>query len=87
MKKSPVWLDKLIRAKRVNHLDSVGKVLRSWNIIGSALGYLFMVGNVNVIMSWIPTYLVTEKHFTSIKMGFLASAPFMEAVVGNLIGG
>lgn len=87
VKKSPVWLDKLIRAKKVNHLDSVGKVFRSWNILGNALGYLFMVGIVNVIMSWVPTYLITEKHFTSIKMGFLASAPFMGAVVGNLIGG
>lgn len=87
MKTPPVWLDKLIRAKKVDNLNNVGKVFRSWNIIGNALGYLFMVGIVNVIMSWIPTYLITEKHFTSIKMGFLASAPFMGAVVGNLIGG
>ncbi|WEA41234.1 MFS transporter [Lysinibacillus fusiformis] len=82
-----VWLDKLIRAKKVNHLDSVSKVFRSWNIIGNAIGYLFMVGIVNVIMSWIPTYLITEKNFASIKMGFLASAPFMGAVAGNIIGG
>ncbi|PVE64504.1 MFS transporter [Priestia megaterium] len=86
-KKSPLWLDKLIRVKKVNYLKSVSEVFRSWNIIGNALGYLFMVGIVNVIMSWIPTYLITEKHFTSVKMGFLASAPFMGAVVGNLIGG
>jgi sugar phosphate permease len=46
-----------------------------------------MIGITNIFMSWIPTYLVTVKGFTSIKMGFLASAPFLGAVVGNVVGG
>jgi sugar phosphate permease len=46
-----------------------------------------MIGITNIFMSWIPTYLVTVKGFASIKMGFLASAPFLGAVVGNLLGG
>jgi len=81
------WLDKLIRAKKINPVDTVSKVFRSWNVIGNALSYLFMVGIVNVIMAWIPTYLMTEKHFQNLKLGFLASAPFVGAVAGNLVGG
>jgi len=45
------------------------------------------VGIVNVIMSWIPTYLVTVKGFATIKMGFVAAAPFVGAVAGNFFGG
>ncbi len=81
------WLDKLIRAKKVTLVASNSGVFRSWNIMGNAIGYFFMVGIVNVIMSWIPTYLVTVKGFATIKMGFLAAAPFVGAVAGNFLGG
>ena len=81
------WLDKLIRAKKVKLVDTSSGIWRSWNIIGNALGYFFMVGIVNVIMSWIPTYLVNEKGFATMKMGFVSAAPFVGAVAGNFIGG
>jgi Sugar phosphate permease len=83
----PKWLDKFIRIKRITPLDSLRKVLCSWNIIGNAISWLCMVGIVNVIMAWIPTYLVTVKHFTMVKMGALSSAPFVGAVLGNMVGG
>ncbi|MGS0014541.1 MFS transporter, partial [Escherichia coli] len=50
-------------------------------------GYGCMIGISNIFMSWIPTYLVTVKGFASVKMGFLASAPFIGAVAGNMLGG
>jgi sugar phosphate permease len=81
------WLDALIRTKKVPQLDTLRHVFSSWNILGAAIGYGCMIGITNIFMSWIPTYLVTVKGFTSIKMGFLASAPFLGAVVGNLVGG
>lgn len=83
----PKWMDKLIRAKQLKPIDSSAKVFCSWNIMGNAIAWLCMVGIVNVIMAWIPTYLVTEKHFTTLKMGALSSAPFVGAFLGNLIGG
>ncbi|MDR3562173.1 MAG: MFS transporter [Negativicutes bacterium] len=81
------WLDKLNRTKKVVPLETVGQVFRSWNVIGNAIGYGCMIGISNVFMMWIPTYLMTVKGFVSIKMGFLASAPFMGAVIGNTLGG
>jgi sugar phosphate permease len=81
------WLDKLIRTRKVAQLGTVRQVFSSWNVVGAAIGYGCMIGITNIFMSWIPTYLVTVKGFTSIKMGFLASAPFFGAVMGNVLGG
>jgi len=71
------WLDKLIRTRKVAQLNTIRQAFCSWNIIGAAIGYGCMIGITNIFMSWIPTYLITVKGFTSIKMGFLASAPFL----------
>jgi MFS transporter, ACS family, glucarate transporter len=81
------WLDGINRTKKVPQLETVGQVFRSWNIFGVALGYGCMIGISNIFISWIPTYLVTVKGFASVKMGFLASAPFIGAVTGNMLGG
>jgi len=81
------WLDRLIRARKADPLDTNARVFGSWNIWGSTLGYFFMMGITNVLLAWIPTYLIDVKHFTIMKMGFVASAPWMGAVVGNMLGG
>lgn len=86
MRKMP-WLDAINRTKPVARLETVRQVCCSWNIIGVAIGYGCMIGISNIFMSWIPTYLVTVKGFASVKMGFLASAPFIGAVAGNMLGG
>lgn len=80
-------LDTLIRARKVRLIDSSKGIFRSWNILGSTLGYFFMMGIVNVLLAWIPTYLMNEKGFSIVKMGMLASAPWIGAVIGNMIGG
>jgi len=81
------WLDKLNRTKKVVPLSTVGQVFRSWNVFANAIAYGCMIGISNTFMLWIPTYLMTVKGFTSMKMGFLASAPFVGAVIGNTLGG
>jgi sugar phosphate permease len=81
------WLDKINRTKKVVPLKTTGEVFRSWNVLGNAIGYGCMIGISNTFMLWIPSYLMNVKGFTSIKMGFLASAPFVGAVIGNTLGG
>ena len=81
------YLDAVNRTKRVPQLETVRQVFRSWNIFGVAIAYGCMIGISNIFMSWIPTYLVTVKGFAPLKMGFLASAPFIGAVAGNMLGG
>lgn len=81
------WLDKAIRLREIDLLKTNGEILRSWNVWACALGYFFMVGITYAIMTWVPTYLVSVKHFSIMKMGIVASAPWVGAIVGNLLGG
>ena len=81
------WLDKLIRVRDEKVLDTTGGVLKSWNIIGCALGYCCQLGISSVLLAWIPTYLLTVKNFSVMNMGLVAAAPWVGAVVGNILGG
>jgi ACS family glucarate transporter-like MFS transporter len=81
------WLDKLIRVRDEKPLETTGSIFRSWNIYGCTLGYCCQLGISSVLLAWIPTYLLTVKHFTIMSMGFVAAAPWVGAVVGNILGG
>ena len=81
------WIDKIIRTRTPDLLDTNAKVLKSWDIWACSFGYFLMVGIVYAIMTWVPTYLVTVKHYAIIKMGFVAAAPWVGAILGSLIGG
>lgn len=80
-------LDKLIKTQYIKPLNSPKAILTSFNIWGCALAYFFMLGLNYVIMTWLPTYLVSVKQLAIIKMGFVASTPWIGAIIGNLIGG
>ena len=80
-------LDKLIRTRDEKTLDTTAGIFRSWNVWGCSLGYCFQLGISNVLLAWIPTYLMTVKQFSIMNMGFVAAAPWVGAVVGNIVGG
>jgi ACS family glucarate transporter-like MFS transporter len=81
------WLDKIVRAKKVVPLSSSKQVFRSWDIYGAAVGYFFIIGISSIMMSWLPTYLVTIKKFAIMNTAFVAASPFAGTVVGNFLGG
>jgi sugar phosphate permease len=83
----PAWLDTAIRTREIDLLKTNKEVVRSWNVWACATGYFFMVGITYTIMTWVPTYLVSVKHFSIMKMGIVASAPWLGAIVGNIAGG
>ncbi|MBV9980578.1 MFS transporter [Bradyrhizobium sp.] len=80
-------LDKLIRAEKAETLDTRAKIFGSWDIWGCSLGYAFQLGISNYMLAWIPTYLITVKKFSVAGSGLVAAAPWIGAVLGNLIGG
>jgi sugar phosphate permease len=84
---APSWLDAAIRTREIDLLKTNKEVVRSWNVWACAMGYFFMVGITYTIMTWVPTYLVSVKHFSIMKMGIVASAPWVGAIVGNIAGG
>ncbi|GKX51911.1 MFS transporter [Budvicia aquatica] len=80
-------LDKIIRTREVPLISTKKEIFKSWNILGSMIGYFFMMGIVNVLLTWIPTYLINEKGFSLMKMGMVASSPWIGAIIGNMLGG
>lgn len=81
------WLDKIVRAKKVERLTSPKQVFRCWDMWAIALGYFFVVGLSSVFMSWLPSYLVQVKHFAIMNTAIVSAAPFAGTVVGNFFGG
>jgi sugar phosphate permease len=81
------WLDKLIKVQDSPKLDSTASVLHSWNILGCAIGYGCQLGISSVMLAWIPTYLLTVRKLSVMGMGFVAAAPWVGAVAGNILGG
>ncbi|MGF6163147.1 sugar phosphate permease [Pseudomonas sp. 2725] len=89
-KLTPQWLKKLdvvIKRRPQAWLISNTQVFKSWNIWGCATSYCFQLGVSSVLLTWIPTYLMTVKGFSVMNMGLVSSAPWVGAVFGNLIGG
>ena len=81
------WLDTLIRRKPAQMLTTSSEIAKSWNLLGCSLGYCCQLGVYNLLLAWIPTYLLAEKHLSIVGMGFVAAAPWVGAVLGNLLGG
>lgn len=82
-----LWIDRLIRSRDVELLDDQRQITLSWNVWGCAIGYGCLVGIAYAIMTWVPTYLVAVKHFSIMRMGFVAAAPWIGAILGNIVGG
>jgi sugar phosphate permease len=80
-------LDFFIRRREVSPLETKRQVFGSWLIWGSAASYCFQLGVSSVLLSWIPTYLITVKGFSVMNMGLVSAAPWVGAVLGNLLGG
>ena len=81
------WLDKLIRLKDVDTLDTNGKVLKSWNVWGDTLAYFFM-NNVNYgLLTWVPLYLVQARGINLAGVAFIAAAPAVGGLIGAMLGG
>lgn len=81
------WLDKAIRLKDADTLDTNGKVLKSWNIWGDTLAYFFM-NNVNYgLLTWVPLYLVQARGIDLTGVAFIAAAPAVGGLIGAMLGG
>ncbi len=80
-------IDRLIRRRTLKPLTTNGEVMRSWNIWGDTLAYFFMNNVLYGMLTWIPSYLVAERGYDFIKMGFVASAPAIGGLIGALCGG
>jgi sugar phosphate permease len=86
--KSMGWVDTFIRVRRgLKALETYGQVLRSWNVWANC-GNTFCNGILFYgMMTWVPSYLVNERHLSMIRMGVLAMVPFCGSFIGYAGGG
>jgi ACS family glucarate transporter-like MFS transporter len=57
------------------------------NLLGICLGFFCFDYYWYLLVTWLPDYLVTVRHLTILKAGFLASLPFFVFGVSEPIGG
>ncbi|WP_280514830.1 hypothetical protein [Candidatus Symbiopectobacterium sp. 'North America'] len=81
------YLDRFIRVRNTPKVTTTQQVYRSWNVFGCGLGYYCQLGISSLLLAWIPTYLLSEKNLSVVGMGFVSAAPWVGAVLGNLLGG
>ena len=81
------WLDKIIRVKKMAPIDTAKGLFTSKNILGDCLAYFMMVSVLYGLLTWIPLYLVKERGFDVMSMGFVASMPCIGGFIGAIAGG
>ncbi len=57
---------------------------RFWSLLGTAFSATFMW---QFYITWFPTYLITEKHFSTAEASFYSGLPFAFGLAGTACGG
>lgn len=68
-------------------IDTAKGLFTSKNILGDCLAYFMMVSVLYGLLTWIPLYLVKERGFDVMSMGFVASMPCIGGFIGAIGGG
>jgi MFS family permease len=66
----------------------------SWGVLlKNRSTWAMMVGNFGLVyvfwvyLTWLPTYLTTQRHFSMMKTGWVAAIPYLTGVIGVPLGG
>jgi sugar phosphate permease len=81
-------IDTVLRARRRTiALQTRAEVFKSWNVWANCLVFFFFGPCFWGILTWIPSYLVTAKGYSFMKMRLLAALPFLGGLIGATSGG
>lgn len=62
-------------------------VLRSRTMWALSLADFCYFYTLTIYLTWLPTFLVAERHFTMLKVGILGALPFIGGACGGVLGG
>ena len=65
----------------------IGKLLAKRQILGASIGQFATNSTLIFFLTWFPTYLAVERGMDWLKIGFMATLPFLAASIGVLVGG
>ncbi|MFC9790614.1 MFS transporter [Rhodococcus sp. NPDC127528] len=82
-----VDLAQTLRPRAAITREDVATVLGRRKLWGIYLGQFCLTSTLWFFLTWFPTYLVEYRHMDYIKSGFLASLPFVAALIGVLFSG
>ena len=63
------------------------RLLGKRQILGASIGQFATNSTLIFFLTWFPTYLAVERGMDWLKIGFMATLPFLAASVGVLVGG
>ena len=63
------------------------RLLAKRQILGASLGQFANNSTLVFLITWLPTYLATERHMDFVKSGFYLALPYISASIGVLVGG
>ena len=67
--------------------SDIPKLLRKKRMLGALIGQFANTSTLFFFLTWFPTYLVEQKHFTLLKAGILVTIPYLVALVGTVTAG
>lgn len=65
----------------------LGALFRKRQIVGASIGQFATNSTLVFFLTWFPTYLAVERGMDWLKIGFMATLPFLAASIGVLVGG
>lgn len=77
-------------AKKNSQVDTwacIKELLSSRMLLGVYIGQYCITTLTYFFLTWFPVYLVTERHMTILKAGFVASLPAVAGFLGGVFGG
>jgi ACS family D-galactonate transporter-like MFS transporter len=70
-----------------NRMQEIRWLLSNRNLIGICLGFFCFDYYWYLFVTWLPDYLVTVRHFTILRAGFLSSLPYFVFGASEPLGG
>jgi len=74
-------------AVKIDTWSCIKQLLSNRMLLGVYIGQYCITTLTYFFLTWFPVYLVTERHMTILKAGFIAALPAIAGFLGGILGG
>ncbi|MET0320241.1 MAG: MFS transporter [Duganella sp.] len=79
--------DKQVVSSKIDTGSAIRQLLGNRMLLGIYIGQYCINTLTYFFLTWFPVYLVTERHMTILKAGFVAALPAVAGFLGGVLGG
>lgn len=79
--------DKIAATTKLDTWSCIKQLLGNRMLLGVYIGQYCINTLTYFFLTWFPVYLVTERHMTILKAGFIAALPAVAGFLGGVLGG